>query len=169
MSWRHYRHRICSWVPKLTWRRFNTKHHRVERFTWATNPGISYHKHVVSQIVLKKIQIPLCGHVSCTATLYPSLHGLMPTIAMTQAVQEVCWLISACQLMRSHWLGAGGRYICSDHGTQDDLDHPFSISLWWKPHKTLWQIRVCTMWMLQPPNLLWVPVTNQSSKILVGI
>lgn len=59
--------------------------------------------------------------------------------------------------------------ICSDHGTQDALDHPFSSVLWWELCKTFWQTWVCIVWMWQPPNLLWVPVNNQSSKILVGI
>lgn len=36
----------------------------------------------------------------------PSPHGLVHTIGMTPAVREVCWLISACQLMRSHSLGS---------------------------------------------------------------
>ena len=48
----------------------------------------------------------------------PHTHGLVHTIVMTQAVQEACWWISACQLITSHWLGAGNGCVCSDYSTQ---------------------------------------------------
>lgn len=48
----------------------------------------------------------------------PSAHGLVHTVVMTQAVQEVCRSISACQLITSHWLGADDGCICSDYSTQ---------------------------------------------------
>lgn len=89
--------RICSSVPKLTWMRLNTKHHRLERFTWATNPGISYHKQAVPQTVLKKIQIHLCGQCLLIShgIVYPHI-GLCPPLAQLKLSKKFAvWSLHA--------------------------------------------------------------------------
>lgn len=89
------------------------------------------------------------------------------TNGMNQAVQEVCWLVAACQLIRSHWLGAGDVCSCSDHsgwlGSQ--LQKCAKMETPWN---TLANRSVHCL-NVQPPNLLWVALTNQSSKTSVGV